>query len=323
MTRWVAGLALVAAVATGVLVSSMTPAVPAQGADRDCADFGTQREAQQYFESIGGPGSDPDRLDGDGDGRACDTLPCPCGSGGPRPRPQPQPRPAPRPREKPDARQTIKARIIDVIDGDTIKVRPLEAARRPAYTVRLIGIDAPETRRSGSPVECGGREATHLALDLSFSRPRDTDDDGLLDRPGGRGRRVLLATDPTQGLFDRFDRLLAYAKLRGGPDLATTQLRRGWAKVYVFRRRFERHPSFVRAQGAARRQDRGVWGNCGESPPVRDRPQSGCDPSYPSVCIPPPPPDRDCSQVSETNFAVVGSDPHGFDGDGDGVGCES
>lgn len=49
----------------------------------------------------------------------------------------------------------------------------------------------------------------------------------------------------------------------------------------------------------------------------------GCDPSYPDFCIPPSPPDLDCAQVSGSNFTVVGSDPHGFDGDGDGVGCES
>jgi hypothetical protein len=48
-----------------------------------------------------------------------------------------------------------------------------------------------------------------------------------------------------------------------------------------------------------------------------------CDPSYPSVCIPPPPPDLDCPQVRSTDFAVRPPDPHGFDGDGDGVGCET
>jgi hypothetical protein len=52
-------------------------------------------------------------------------------------------------------------------------------------------------------------------------------------------------------------------------------------------------------------------------------PAAKCDPSYPGVCIPPPPPDLDCGDVPYTNFTVVGSDPHGFDGDGDGVGCES
>lgn len=48
-----------------------------------------------------------------------------------------------------------------------------------------------------------------------------------------------------------------------------------------------------------------------------------CDPSYPSVCIPPYPPDLDCGDVPYTNFAVSGSDPHGFDGDSDGIGCEA
>jgi hypothetical protein len=48
-----------------------------------------------------------------------------------------------------------------------------------------------------------------------------------------------------------------------------------------------------------------------------------CDPSYPTVCIPPPPPDLDCGDVNATNFTVKGSDPHGFDGDNDGIGCET
>ncbi|MGH2724416.1 MAG: hypothetical protein ACRDI0_09170 [Actinomycetota bacterium] len=47
-----------------------------------------------------------------------------------------------------------------------------------------------------------------------------------------------------------------------------------------------------------------------------------CHPSYPTVCIPPPPPDLDCADVNASGFQVVGSDPHGFDGDNDGIGCE-
>jgi hypothetical protein len=49
---------------------------------------------------------------------------------------------------------------------------------------------------------------------------------------------------------------------------------------------------------------------------------TSCHPSYPDTCIPPPPPNLNCDDVEETNFEVVGSDPHGFDGDNDGVGCE-
>ena len=53
------------------------------------------------------------------------------------------------------------------------------------------------------------------------------------------------------------------------------------------------------------------------------RPNRHCDPSYPDFCIPSPPPDLDCPDISHKNFKVVGSDPHGFDRDGDGIGCES
>ena len=51
---------------------------------------------------------------------------------------------------------------------------------------------------------------------------------------------------------------------------------------------------------------------------------SGCDAAYPDVCIPSPPPDLDCGDIPYRRFAVVvHPDPHGFDGDDDGIGCES
>jgi len=48
-----------------------------------------------------------------------------------------------------------------------------------------------------------------------------------------------------------------------------------------------------------------------------------CDPSYPTVCIPPSPPDLDCSDIRYRNFEVLQPDPHRFDRDKDGIGCES
>jgi micrococcal nuclease len=50
---------------------------------------------------------------------------------------------------------------------------------------------------------------------------------------------------------------------------------------------------------------------------------TSCDSSYPDVCIVPYPPDLDCPEVSYKNFKVLSPDPHGFDKDNDGVGCES
>ncbi len=48
-----------------------------------------------------------------------------------------------------------------------------------------------------------------------------------------------------------------------------------------------------------------------------------CDPSYPDVCIPPKPPDLDCKDIPFRHFRVLPPDPHNFDGNHDGWGCES
>jgi hypothetical protein len=56
--------------------------------------------------------------------------------------------------------------------------------------------------------------------------------------------------------------------------------------------------------------------------PVIAPPAGNCDPSYPDVCIPSPPPDLDCGEIPHRRFRVVGADPHRFDGDHDGIGCE-
>ena len=62
-----------------------------------------------------------------------------------------------------------------------------------------------------------------------------------------------------------------------------------------------------------------AWTGCSSPPPP---PPGNCDPAYPDVCLPPPPPDLDCAEIPYRNFRVLPPDPHHFDGDGDGVGCE-
>jgi hypothetical protein len=41
----------------------------------NCADFSTQKEAQMFFERVGGPNNDVNGLDGNSDGLACQSLP--------------------------------------------------------------------------------------------------------------------------------------------------------------------------------------------------------------------------------------------------------
>ncbi|MBW4522824.1 MAG: hypothetical protein KME16_24570 [Scytolyngbya sp. HA4215-MV1] len=56
--------------------------------------------------------------------------------------------------------------------------------------------------------------------------------------------------------------------------------------------------------------------------PAQQAMSGNCDRAYPTVCIPSPPPDLDCKDIPYRNFQVLAPDPHGFDRDKDGIGCE-
>ena len=106
--------------------------------------------------------------------------------------------------------------------------------------------------------------------------------------------------------------------LPGGRDFGYEQITAGLARVYVYDRPFQKLASYQRAERIGRTRTPNVWTGCGV-PPKGNR----CDPSYPDFCIPPPPPDLDCADIGRQDFRVVGADPHRFDADRDGIGCES
>jgi micrococcal nuclease len=187
-------------------------------------------------------------------------------------------------------RFTLHGTVSRVVDGDTVDVR-LTSGR--TERIRLIGIDTPERGR------CDAAKATTFARTLA------------------QGRAAVLQGDATQATRDRYGRLLAYVWI-GGHDLGYRQLARGLAKVYVYDRPFQRLPAYQQAERTGKTRSDGIWKACTTSPPPTGR----CDPSYPDVCIPPPPPDLDCADIPHKNFRVVGADPHHFDGDRDGIGCE-
>ena len=155
---------------------------------------------------------------------------------------------------------------------------------------------------------------------------------------------------------DRYDRLLRYAWLDfgGGEVYLVNEVmaRSGYAAQSTFPPDVKYEAQIREAAAFAREHGYGLWSACqtdaegdtnelagaqGTWPrprPSRSRcrprpvaaPASGeCDPSYPDVCIPPMwvSGDLDCGQIAFRRFAVVPPDPHGFDGDSDGVGCES
>lgn len=214
------------ACAVSALFVLPTSATATHGVELDCSDFASQRAAQEHLNAHPG---DPDGLDGDHDGFACESLPTA----------------VPAPSSPLSRAQTTQARVVRVIDGDTLKVR---LATGPAVTVRLIGIDTPETRKPGTPVQCGGLAATARMKKLAFRR--------------GVGRTVTLKSDPSQDRVDLFGRLLAYVN-GGGVDFGRTMISAGWAKTYVFRTEFLRVSAYRRAQASAKAAKRSVWRTCG------------------------------------------------------------
>ena len=201
--------------------------------DKDCADFANQAQAQSYF-AAQGPG-DPDQLDGDGDGRACEDLPCPCASGGGGGQGGGGNDGGRGGNGAGGAKR--HAVVSDIADGDTIEVR----LNGRTEDVRLIGIDTPEVYFGA---ECGGAQAS-----------------AAMNRILHGGDRVKLIRDRSQDNRDHYDRLLRYV-IHAGRDVGRRQIRKGWAKPYVFESPFKRLSSYRNAGRAAKRSNRGVWSLC-------------------------------------------------------------
>jgi micrococcal nuclease len=153
---------------------------------------------------------------------------------------------------------------------------------------------------------------------------------------------VTLEADPRLDQVDRYGRLLRYVHRRGR-NLNLALVRSGAATVWFFDGDRGRYASkLLAAARAARKAHRGLWSACphavwnpfgpattGPGTPSRASTQTPrravggpCDPSYPTVCIPPAPPDLDCADIRFRDFRVLAPDPHHLDGGGDGVGCE-
>lgn len=218
------------ALVTTQLVLGSLGAAPAQAADKDCGDFASQEAAQIFFLKNGGPTSDPHQLDAEGDGIACETNPAPYYLKTVLP-------------DGSTATTTTirqRAKVIEVVDGDTLKVRLTKSGVRKK--VRLIGIDTPEVYGG---VECGGKRASKSMRRLT-----------------PRGTRVVLVSDPTQDRVDRYGRLLRYV-MKSGRDMNRVQVNRGWARVYVYDNNpFKRVSGYKKSQRRAKNAERGIWGLC-------------------------------------------------------------
>lgn len=127
--------------------------------------------------------------------------------------------------------------VTKVVDGDTIWVR----AGGDRVKVRLIGMDTAETVAPGEPVGCFGPEATSEAQRLLA------------------GASVYLELDPSQGQYDVYDRLLAYAWLEDGRLFNLEMIRGGFAIEYTYDDPYAYQAEFQAAQGEAEETQAGMW----------------------------------------------------------------
>lgn len=133
------------------------------------------------------------------------------------------------------------AEVVRVVDGDTVVVR----LGRADETVRLLGIDTPESVDPRSPVECFGKEAAAHTASLL---------------PAGTAVRLVRDVEAR----DQYDRLLAYVYRASDGAFVNLQLvNDGYASVLTYPPNVAHADEFTAAAAQARRNNLGLWSACG------------------------------------------------------------
>ena len=140
--------------------------------------------------------------------------------------------------ELPAQNQSQWVEVSKFVDGDTFWISNSKGEQEK---VRLIGVDAPESRRTGKK-EIGyfGKEAASYVVKL-------------LD-----GKKIRLEYDVTK--YDRYKRTLAYVFLEDGTFLNAHLVENGYAMVMTVPPNVKYADLFVKLQNEARIQKRGLWG---------------------------------------------------------------
>ncbi len=150
-----------------------------------------------------------------------------------------EPIPLPTPKVETLLEASGSALVTKVIDGDTIIVDD-------KFTIRLIGIDTPETVDPRRPVGCFGKEASNETKSLLSNQ------------------RVILEKDVSD--TDKYSRLLRYVflPLEEGKLLFVNDylVREGFAKVYTYPPDVKYNEQLREAEKEARENNRGLWGKC-------------------------------------------------------------
>jgi micrococcal nuclease len=197
--------------------------------------------------------------------------------------------------------------VVSVGDGDTIRVR----SKGQQLTVRLSCIDAPELKQAP-----WGEQSKNRLKQLL---------------PVGQAVSLKIVEK------DKYGRTVAEV-YKGDKSINLQLVEEGHAVAYI--QYLNKCPTLktqlLQAETNAKKQRYAFWLQTNPvmpwdfrrqvaqkpKPATTTQPQQQCDSSYPDICIPPGAADLDCGDIPYRRFRVVGNDPHGFDRDGDGIGCE-
>lgn len=207
--------------------------------------------------------------------------------------------------------------VTKVVDGDTLAVD----IDGEVETIRLIGINTPETVDPRKTVECFGVEASNKAKELLS------------------GQNVRVERDPSQGERDKYGRLLAYVYLESGVSFNKYMVEEGYAYEYTYNVPYIYQNEYKFAEIFAKENEKGLWapGVCDLSEPI----PTSAPMSIPKEIT------TEASQTS-TNYSCsaniyncgdfsthdeaqsvyescggVAHDVHGLDRDNDGTSCET
>ena len=129
--------------------------------------------------------------------------------------------------------------VTHVSDGDTVSVD----MNGKTESIRMIGVDTPESVKPNSPVQCFG----HDASDFTKKNLSNT--------------TIRLEADPAGDNRDRYDRLLRYVYLQDGTLWNQRLIEQGYGFAYLSFQ-FSKQADFASAQSKAKGAKLGLWATC-------------------------------------------------------------
>jgi micrococcal nuclease len=127
-----------------------------------------------------------------------------------------------------------------VTDGDTFKVK----AEGKTITVRMLGINTPETVDPRKPSECYGHEASDETKQLLT------------------GKNVRLKLNPHREVKDKYGRYLAYVYREDDLFINEELLKLGFAREYTVGRPYSMQKEFKDIEATAKEDKKGLWEAC-------------------------------------------------------------